>query len=239
MNFSPPSPSLPTSGDSWDGFIGLVSPHPTISKALGKRSDFQGPWFDAAHQKILYYSNSSFFWFDPLVTDISNANVLVHGPLSLPSVAIIEARLSLDEELIALQLSKKDVIVISIKNTERWNLAIKQPDTNSIVSPGIVWSDHGGKSQDLVILTERGLELYKVSIVRGQCKLSRAMAQRATRYLYEPVHRALLLTIAPIRSFVGSVLEVNGFFLRFDAFSDMPRYILRVRTIYIKSHVVN
>lgn len=228
-NFPPSSPSLsPTLGESWDGFIGIVSPVPTISKALGIRSDFQGPWFDAAHQKILYYSNSSFFWFDPLVTDIIDANIMVRGPVSVPSVAILEARISLDGELVALQLSKKDILVISIKNTERWNLTIKHPESNAIVSPGIVWSDHGGKSQDMVILTERGLELYKVAILRGQCKLSRAMPQRATQYLYEPVHRVLLLTMAPIRSLTGYVLEVNGFFLRFDAFSDMPRYIARL-----------
>lgn len=35
-------------------------------------------------------------------------------------------------------------------------------DSCSILPGGVLWSDHGGNSQDLVIVTERGVDMYKV-----------------------------------------------------------------------------
>jgi hypothetical protein len=215
---SPRSRTSSIEASDQKGYISLVSPLPRISKP-----DFQGPWYDAAYQKLLYYADRAFYWFDPFANVIGDANIFAHGPVDI-SGQILAAKISLDNELIAVQQSSKEVLVVSTTNSERWQLLIKHPETNNICSPGIVWSDHGGKSQDLVILTERGLELYKVSILRGQCRLSRAMPQRATRYLYEPTHRILLLTVSSQRILTGGTfLEINGFFLRFDAFTDMPR----------------
>lgn len=196
-------------------FITLVSPQPKFPQ----HESILGPWFDSGRQKLLYASEGSFYWFDPFCSSLDTATVHIHGPMDLRGISM--ARVSLDDQMIAAQKSSTEVVVFSLQSAERWALTIKHPEDNEILSPGIVWSEHGGKSQDLVILTRRGLELYKASLLRGQCKLSRAMAQRTTRYLYEPVHRVLLLP-APTRYIKGS-LEVHAFFLRFDALTDMPR----------------
>ena len=153
----------------------LVSP----ATSQAPLDNVQGPFLDIGRQKLLYFSNGSFYWFDPFVTDASKANVLAHGPVDLKSIdTILMVKISLDSQLIAIQKSVTEVVVMSMSSDDLWPLTIKHSEDNRILTPGIVWSEHGGKSQDLVILTGRGLELYKASVLRGQCKLSRAMAQR-------------------------------------------------------------
>ena len=58
---------------------------------------------------------------------------------------------------------------------------------------GILWSDHGGNSQDLIILTERGVDFYKVSVKRQQCKLSRTYPHPIRHFWYNAEQRLLLL----------------------------------------------
>jgi len=217
--------------DNCKGFIYLTSPTKKFADQLS-----HGPWFDSVRQKFLYISNKSFYWFDPLSTNADDANTFIIEINDLTSIfPIVTAKVSLDSQMIAIQKTSNEILVLSLLSPERWSFFIKHTDDNKILPPGIIWSEHGGKSQDLVILTTRGLELYKASLLRGQCKLSRAMGQRTTQYLYEPIHRVVLLTY-PDKS-VKSGLEVHGFFLRFDAFSDMPRYCTHILTIEYIYHI--
>lgn len=113
---------------------------------------------------------------------------------SLPN-NIIFGKISLDFQFISLQISPTKLVVIGITSKKRWNIDIKYPEDNFILGDGLIWSEHGGNSQDLIIVTFRGLELYKISASRGQCKLSRIMAHNegVAYFWYEPNHRMILL----------------------------------------------
>jgi len=177
--------------------------------------DITNQWFDTGRQKMLILKQFGFYWWDPF-SRVREEVIPVYGPVSSLPSTLIEAKVSLDSELIALQISKQKVLVLQIKSNQKWTIDIRHPEENQIISPGIIWSEHGGNSQDLVILTSRGLELYKVSAIRGQCKLSRNMNHvKATNYWYDPHHRVIMLT-PPIRQ-KDRVLEVHAYYLRFDA----------------------
>ena len=72
----------------------------------------------------------------------------------LPS-KIALCKISLDLEIIAVQTSPTSVLVIDTINKRKWAIDIKYPEENVILSEGIIWSDHGGHSQDLIIVTTR------------------------------------------------------------------------------------
>ena len=86
------------------------------------------------------------------------------------------AKISLDLAIFAAQISSTTELVVDISSKKIWSVDIKSSDENSILSNGLVWSEHGGNSQDLVLVTKKGLELYKTSSSRSQCKLSRSMS---------------------------------------------------------------
>ena len=68
--------------------------------------------------------------------------------------------------------------------------------TDSVVSEiilSIIWSDHGGNSQDLIILTSSAVRLYKVSIKRNQLAKTRKYTYPSDSYWYEPTLRVLLV----------------------------------------------
>jgi len=180
--------------------------------------DTDGYWFDTGRQKMLVLMGNIFYWWEPYLQKKGEDLVYFYGPIN-STAAIVMAKVSLDSQLIALQLSKQRVMVIDTTSNQKWAIDIKHTDDNEIIPPGIIWSDHGGNSQDLVVLTERGLELYKISSVREQCKLSRTMNQKASHYWYDPSHRVILLS-APQRV-LGSNLDVHGFYLRFDAITGL------------------
>eukprot|EP00602_Paraphysomonas_sp_CaronLab_P013104 CAMPEP_0185039892 /NCGR_PEP_ID=MMETSP1103-20130426/37291_1 /TAXON_ID=36769 /ORGANISM="Paraphysomonas bandaiensis, Strain Caron Lab Isolate" /LENGTH=1082 /DNA_ID=CAMNT_0027578961 /DNA_START=251 /DNA_END=3500 /DNA_ORIENTATION=- len=128
------------------------------------------------------------------------------------------AKVSVDAQLLAIQYTKTSVFVIDTVHRKKWKIDIKYFSGNEILPNGLIWSDHGGNSQDLVIVTTRGLELYKVSLARGQCKLSRYMSIKTHFFWFEPNFRVILVGVTTN----SYSLELNGFFLRFDM-SDMPR----------------
>lgn len=73
------------------------------------------------------------------------------------------------------------------------NGAAVNSDKCSIVPGGIVWTDHGGTSQDLILMTTRGAEMYKVSAARSQCKLVRSLSYATRCFWYGPKSRLLVL----------------------------------------------
>ena len=91
------------------------------------------------------------------------------------------SRFSLDGKLLALQMSAHVVNVYPGRlvgsgedahpcATDPWSLNVDFDNSSesSILSGGIIWSDHGGNSQDLLVVCNHGLDMYKVSTVRNQ-----------------------------------------------------------------------
>jgi hypothetical protein len=156
--------------------------------------------FDALTSSFILLKDRVFYVYNPLLNEAPRSlfdasekwDIIQH---------YIRVRISLDEELLAFQLggtaqSKHgDVYIVTVGGDISHTIRIKQSgwtSTNAIVPPGLVWSDHGGHSADLVILTKQGLQLYKVSVVRQQCKLSRVVPCVAQHYVYEPINRLIL-----------------------------------------------
>ena len=109
-------------------------------------------WFDSAHDHLLLYTEAYFY-----ILNYSEANptpkMFFHQD-DLPS-SIALCKVSLDMEIIAVQTSPTHILVIDTVNKRKWVIEIKCPEENCVLSSGIIWSDHGGHSQDLIIVTAR------------------------------------------------------------------------------------
>lgn len=165
-------------------------------------------WFDASHQHFILHNKASINELiifpcqeKNAITNMYTKQFLINDIPQEYKSSLVLVKLSLDRELLAIQVSLTIIIVLDIKNSRQWIIQIKSSSSsssfdndNKILNDGIVWSDHGGGSQDLVIVTIRGLELYKISSIRNQCKLSRAVTQHCYSYWYEPNHRLLLMS---------------------------------------------
>lgn len=164
-------------------------------------------WHDLVHQHILLVSNQTKdirpnnieceyrFYILPYTAIKSEAPKLFTTQWKLPR-NLIAGKLSLDRLLLSIQVSDKSIIVIDTTTANRrWTISIRtknSPD-NTILDNGLIWSVHGGNSADLIILTKMGLELYKISSSRGQCKLSRFIAQSSSLFWYNSEFRIILI----------------------------------------------
>ena len=146
---------------------------------------------------------------------------------------------SLDGSLLAVQVSETLVLVAEADGPRRWRVEVRggAPGVGAflerlagggggggdgaprVVPGGVLWSDHGGTSQDLIVVTTRGADLYKVSSARGQCKLVRTLNHATRCFRYAPDHRLLVLATGPDGS------ELRCYFLRRDV-GDLPRFEL-------------
>ena len=165
---------------------------------------------------ILWQDETSTFFIWSPFTPNSRPTKLISAS-SFPK-DIIMANVSMDSKLLALQPTQKSVIVYDMKEKKQWKISIKNIVGNNILAGGVVWSEHGGNSQDLVLITSKGIELHKVSSARGQCKLSRSIMQTTQLFCYEPNFRAVILGCKTREN----IIEITGFYLRYDL-SDAPR----------------
>lgn len=170
------------------------------------QDDWQKTWFDGNHQHMLLLKDYVFFTLafvnasPDLPTNVFETNeshpsypqFFYHFEQELQSV-IVFARISLDFQIIAIQTSPTTIVTVDILNNKKWLIEIRSANDNYILHEGLVWSDHGGNSQDLIVVTSKGLELYKVSTARAQCKLSRIVSQPVFQFRYEPHHRMIML----------------------------------------------
>jgi hypothetical protein len=182
-----------------------------LTKPQILQEDWQKTWFDGNHQHMLLLKESIFFTLafvnssPDLPTNVvgnqwsvsddsysSYPQFFYHFEQELQSV-IIFARISLDFQIIAIQTSPTTIVTVDIINNKKWLIEIRSANDNYILHEGLVWSDHGGNSQDLIVVTSKGLELYKVSTARAQCKLSRIVSQPVFQFWYEPHHRMIML----------------------------------------------
>lgn len=172
-------------------------------------------WYDVARQQMLLFKDGSFFLWNALVS----SEPKFYYKIGDKSVAMILAKVSVDFKLLVIQINTFLLIVVDTVTNKKWEIVIKAIDGNEILPFGLIWSEHGGNSQDLIIVTTKGIELYKISSNRGQCKLSRSITQRVNYFWFEPNFRMILIATATRQH---KVWELNGYFLRYDL-ADIPR----------------
>lgn len=162
----------------------------TLSQPVEVEGDWECCWFDAAHQHFLLLNDSYFYLLSN--DDISPTPRLFAHIRDLPP-RLICAKVSLDKKIVAVQTSLSTVVVVDTASKKKWTIDIRHPSDNAILTGGIIWSEHGGNSEDLVLATSKGLELYKISQVRGQCKLSRTVSQPTSAFWYNAEHRMIMI----------------------------------------------
>jgi hypothetical protein len=201
-------PSTPSPNSTVKSYLHLTDP-------IFLQGEWQHSWFDVARQQMLLFKDATFYLWSPCAVD--PGPFFFYSDTSWPAQMYL-AKISIDSQLLAIQYSKTSIYVLDTIGGKKWRVDIKYFNGNEILPNGIVWSEHGGNSQDLVIVTSRGLELYKVSTARGQCKLSRYLPIKTHFFWYEPNFRVILVAVTT----QSYALEMTGFFLRYDM-SDMPR----------------
>lgn len=239
-----------------------MSSYITLHNPVHLDGEWASSWFDSAHQhfilqKVLTHQNGVLcaeyytwsFHIDRFQIQNPSRNsfvsqtkspkptLLLRDQVNKSAKNIMFCKLSLDSQLLAIQISMNSIIVVDIDNSKRWTVTIKSHDENRILHEGLCWSEHGGGSQDLIIVTMRGLELYKVSTSRNQCKLSRAINQPCYAFWYEPNHRMMLIASAShvstpttnntllVRTKPDGVLAMHGIFFKSDKASG-PKFEL-------------
>jgi len=169
-------------------------------------------WMDPVHQHMIVRKGQAFHVASLPDDDESVDKVTLSEPYhvekqldflpragKLVSAEVLQARFSLNMKLLALQFSQTQVKVVDLAQGHEWTIVIKgTKKPNSILPEGILWSDHGGNSQDLIIVTaKRGLELHKISSKNLSCRFSRNIETLIYGFWYEPLHRVLLLSLGP------------------------------------------
>ncbi|RYH31191.1 hypothetical protein EON65_03235 [archaeon] len=183
--------------------------------ALGR--NWQYTWFDPAHNHCLLYNDGSIYvlWLNE---EHPTPKLLYHKADMTSD--IILSRVSLDKELLAIQISLTTCWIVEVSSNRTWTVEVKLPAETIILKGGVMWSDHGGNSQDLVLVTSKGLELFKISAKKNVCKLSRVVAQPSFAFWYNAHHRMILLASYSKPSRFGKakkdVLLMDGFFLKTD-----------------------
>lgn len=162
----------------------------TICNPVEIEGDWEYCWFDSSHNHFLLL-NDSYFYTLPL--DGSTIVPALFAHIQHLPQNLLCARMSIDKRFVAIQTSLSSLLVVDVSNKKKWVVEIRHPGDNAILSGGIAWSDHGGNSEDLIIVTNKGMELYKISQIRNQCKLSRAISQPISSFWYNPEHRMIML----------------------------------------------
>jgi hypothetical protein len=77
-------------------------------------------------------------------------------------------------------------------NSDSSNNTKAEPEREKLLPGGILWADHGGNSQDLVLVTTKAIRFYKVSLMRKQLAKSHIYKHPLDCFWYEPQSRALV-----------------------------------------------
>jgi hypothetical protein len=179
-------------------------------------------WFDDSQQHTILFIDGQIFMLEYAEDEPSMK--LLYLIEELPP-QIILCRLSLDKEILAMQTSENSVTILDFVSRRKWTLQPRQSEDAVILPNGILWSDHGGNSQDLIFVTSKGLELYKVSTKKSVCKLSRSISIPISFFWYNPDCRMILTASQnkPVKRFLGGstpvtkdTLLIDGFFLNVD-----------------------
>lgn len=141
-------------------------------------------FFDESHQHVLHQRSNGFYTV--ALRGMGLNGPPMHGVLER-SMSCQLARISLDGSVLAVQVSDVLVVVVDIDGTKRWRIKVRSGLTSRLVvsgfvdrvvagmmAPGkddkaqcillpggIVWTNHGGTSQDLMLVTTRGMEFLQ------------------------------------------------------------------------------
>jgi hypothetical protein len=124
------------------------------------------------------------------------------------------AKLSLDHTFLALQLTDTMIRIVPCSEKtafhKQWTLDLsigtspimvsaadaraQNRSNTSILPGGVIWSEHGGNSQDLVVVTNQSVLCYKVSLLRKSMSATYAFSHPlASAVWWEPCSRAILV----------------------------------------------
>jgi hypothetical protein len=146
---------------------------------------------------------------------------VVTGEVSMSRHIPLIAKLSLDQKLLAIQFSPTLLRIVPLeedKHSKHWTIdfstsgepmpspshsvplarykvheSVTAKDS-SVLPDGIVWSDHGGNSQDLVIVTTKSVLCYKISLARNQMAATHSFRHpQAHKVWWEPVTRTIVV----------------------------------------------
>jgi len=184
-------------------------------------------WEDSAHQHLVVRIGRGFH-VASLVPSPSSGLISLSGPRyeELPASGqslgstVLGVRFSLDFKLLAIQLIPTLVKVVDLVHSKDWNVKIRSSKHNVILQEGVLWSDHAGSSQDLILVTARGMELYKVNVAKSTCRFSRSVDIPIHNFWYEPKHRVIVLSCGDL----GTKMRI--YFLIRDAKSALPQFEL-------------
>lgn len=197
---------------------GDSSSYLTLQNSYELAGSWRRTWFDSSRQQMLLFDGIAYWLWAPWVTVGWDKPVFYYKNKKLPE-QVSFARVSLDSHLLAIQVSPTSIIVVDISSDRQWQLDIKSGSDNEVIQHGIIWSEHGGNSQDLIVLTTRGVELWKVSPARGQCRLSRFISARVKGFWYEPNFRTILIANYQQSSRLNlhkQTVDLSGYILNFD-----------------------
>ncbi len=179
----------------------------TVGDPLRVEGRWEGTWWDSALQHMVLLKNSVFYFWSPRGGKSGTTNAIFDAHAhKLIGDQLLLCKLSLDLQLLAVQRSATTVTVFDLVSNQHWNIEIRSAHDNRLMAGGILWSEHGGGSQDLILVTTRGLEMWKVSAQRGQCKMSRTVNQGYSfhaAFWYEPNFRCIIMA-SPIKSTTSS-----------------------------------
>jgi hypothetical protein len=72
--------------------------------------------------------------------------------------------------------------------------SVSAKDSHILPGCGIIWSDHGGNSQDLVVVTTKAVLCYKISLRRNQMAATHSFRHpQASAVWWEPTTRAIVV----------------------------------------------
>jgi hypothetical protein len=96
-----------------------------------------------------------------------------------------------------------------------WNFHGPPPNCK-VLPDGILWSNHEGTSQDLIVVTTNALFCYKVSLKRQQLSLTHVLPHEhaVVQFWYEPITRCLTVwqeSSSVLQSYALTVTKQHGF----------------------------
>mmetsp|Transcript_33009 Transcript_33009/g.49868 ORF Transcript_33009/g.49868 Transcript_33009/m.49868 type:complete len:804 (+) Transcript_33009:125-2536(+) len=122
------------------------------------------------------------------------APIIPDGLSDLESGDVNDKQWALD---FAIDCSPVPISPTSMKS-KSFNLGLLNKPSGNVLDGGVIWSNHGGTSQDFVVVTTRAVLCYKVSLQRKQMALSHTLHHpfqhpTATATWFEPKTRCLVV----------------------------------------------
>lgn len=189
------------------------------SSSREESSPLKSFYNESLRHTLILQDESCLLWSHSSSSSSSSSSQYAHQKINVfykDSIfaSCIFIKVSLDFVFIACQVSNTQVVVIDKLQNQRYTINIKSQSSTTVVPNqlllnGILWSNHRGGSQDLILITTFGLEIYKVSSTRRQCKLSRHLSEYATHaviesFWYNPSSRLLIPLFIPTPTNISS-----------------------------------